>query len=107
AEFVGALDGGAEDRLGDAIEFAIGGIEDDHAPLREDPGIQTGEGRPERFAGTIGVPQKLSRLGIAEQFRRLLDERKDFVSQADGADWSPRTIVAGRGEHLRSALRSG
>src|SRR5580698_1759158 len=66
-EFSGALDGCAINRLGDAVEFFVGGVEQNHAPLRKDAGKEPGEGRAQSLAGTVSVAQKLRGLGIVEQ----------------------------------------
>ena len=42
---------------GKTVEFAIGGIEHNYAPLCEDPGVETGKRRTQSFAGTIGFTQ--------------------------------------------------
>ena len=90
-QLVDALNGSTKHRLCDAIQFAIGGIQKNYPPLREDLGIQTSERRSQSFPRTIRFAQELRRLRIAKSHR---------------AHRSACYIAAGRGKNLRTALSS-
>jgi len=95
-----------KNRLGNSIQFRVGSIEQDHAPLGKHARVETRKGAAERFTGAIGLAQKPRRLRITEQVRGLFDQRQNLVAQAHRANRRSGNVVARGREHLQPAVRA-
>ena len=81
-------------RLDYTAELGIRGIYQDHAPIREDAGAETGEGGSHRLAWAVGITQDLGCFGVAKQSDGLFDYGIDLVIEANRTDRSPRYVLA-------------
>jgi hypothetical protein len=85
-QFFGTFQRSAIDRLGNAVEFAVGGIEQNHSPLREDPSVEPGKGGAQRFSWPVGLTQELRSLGVSSNFTASSARAQSLpqVAQLDG-----------------------
>jgi hypothetical protein len=78
-QFFGTFHRSSINRLGNAVEFPIGGIEQNHSPIREDASIKTSKGRAQRFSWPVRFTQELRSLGVSKQFCCFFDQRHNFI----------------------------
>lgn len=89
------------------MQFSVGSIEKNHTPLAKKLRIEAGEGRAQRFPGTIRLAQKLRRLAISQQRCGLFHNRQDLFSQTHVADRCARNCVAGGCERAQKTVGPG
>src|SRR5262252_9046289 len=90
----------AIDWLSEMGEFGIGGIDQDHAPIGEDAGIETREGTAQVLPRAVGIAQHLGSFTVADQPGSLIHQRINVISETDGTDRSPRHVLARTGKRF-------
>src|SRR2546429_438148 len=106
-QFASALNSGAKNRRRGLVEFRVGGIEQDHAPLRKDSSVETSKGCAQKLAGAIGFAKTLHRLAIAKQGHSLVNDRKNLVPKSHYTDRRSGNAVARGSENLQSTVLAG
>src|SRR5580704_8244219 len=101
------LDRGAIDRLRNLVQFRIGTIKQNHAPLRKKTGKQAGKSAAEILAGTVGITQETGDFGITKDCSGGLNNSINFSAKLYRAYWSVRHTLRGQRQLLERTIRTG
>src|SRR2546428_243099 len=85
-EFRGTIDSSVENGFDYGVQFGMGGINLNHAPLREKAAEQTSERAAQALAGTITLAQKTCGFRVAQKFTGSFYNRLDFWAEIYRAD---------------------
>ena len=84
-KFVGALDGGAQDRRSEAVELAAARVGDEKALGGESSRVEIGERLSEGAAGLVSGGESIGRFGWAEDLGGAVYERQDGIVEHHAA----------------------
>ena len=104
-QFGGALDGRAVDRGGNAMEFRVGSVEHDHAPLGEETRKQARKCAAEVLSRPVCLAQESRDFRIAQQSGSRFNDRLDLGPERHRPHRSIGQASSRSGEFLQRTVR--